>query len=131
MVRLRLGVFARIVNRLSQQYWQATIHRESSRKKHWCPTPWTPPKLGHFKFNFDVSLVNNHVTSVVVLKNHLGVVTGVWIIHFCSCNSFCMEMEVAIQAFTIADDMRMQTTHFEGDVLQVILSLHGMEQFSD
>lgn len=87
--KIRLGseapnwdAFACAVNRLNQQYWQAATHRENSRKKHSCHTSWTPPKLGHFKFTFDVSLFDNHVTYVVVMRNHLGDVIGLGLIIF-------------------------------------------------
>lgn len=38
---------------------------------------------------------------------------------------------MASQAFPIAEDVRIKTAQFEGDALQVILSLRRMEQFSD
>lgn len=87
--------------------------------------------MGELKANFDVSLFDCSATSAVIIKDHYGQVKGPWINSLFSNNSFCVEMKVAIQAFLVAKELKLHRVCFEGDALQVIITLQGLEQFSD
>lgn len=69
--------------------------------------------LGELKFNCDV------------LRNHKGSVVGAWTNHFYASNVFCVELEVMIQTFTQAENLKLQKFTFEGDSLNVIMALQG------
>lgn len=81
--------FSNSVNRIRKQYWAAVVKRKAHRWKIDKPLAWNPPSLGNYKFNFDTSLFDNWVVSIIVLRNHFGSILGVWINRFFSCNSFC------------------------------------------
>lgn len=76
------------INRLMKAYWQATQARSHSRRFKNVLEFWTPPLLGECKFNYDVSLIGNKATSVIILGNHQGEFLGAWINHFFSINRF-------------------------------------------
>lgn len=42
-----------------------------------------------------------------------------------------MEREVVIQALTIASKLNVEKVMFEGDALNAIMALKGLEQFED
>lgn len=135
--RIRLGgnlpdwhSFGASILKLSQSYWEAGLSRTVGRRRV-VRVRWTPPPLGDLKLNFDVSLIDKSAISAIILRNHYGVLKGAWINHFFSSNSFCAEMEAAIQALSIAADLHLPNVWFEGDALQVILLLQGIEDFCD
>lgn len=78
-----------------------------------------------------MSLFDNYVVTVVVLRNHFGYILGAWINCCFSSNLFCAEIEATIQNFDIAMDLKLDKDTFEGDSLLVILALHGLNQFGD
>lgn len=101
--------------KLNEQYWNAIKLKVNSRKKKLSPSTWSPPTLGDVKFNFDVSLFDNYVVTVVVLRNHSGYILGAWINCFFSSNLFCAEKEATIQNFDIDVDLKLDNATFEGD----------------
>lgn len=46
-------------------------------------------------------------------------------------NPYCTEAETAIQALQNAVELCLDVVEFEGDACNVILALHGMEQYED
>lgn len=120
--------FSNQVNRICTKYLEAAKQRKSCFKKNKPPARWSPPPLEEYKLNFDISLLDNQAFAAIVLRNHHGVLVEAWINHFFSSNSFCEEMEVAIQAFKISENLRLSNVWFEGDTLQVVLALRGLDQ---
>lgn len=135
--KIRLGatipnwnLVAAQMRRLLFQHWNAAQSR-SFRRIGITLDCWSLPPLGELKMNFDASLIDHSATSAVVLRDHHGQVRGAWINHFNSSNSFCAELEAAIQAFSIAESLNITRLWLEGDALQVILTLQGLDQYRD
>lgn len=81
--------FADQVSRLTVVYLSTGISKAAVRKRRQPVSIWIPPPLGEFKFNVDISFFGNDAMSVIVLRNHFGVIKGTWINHFLSSNLFC------------------------------------------
>lgn len=128
--KIRLGApppkwdnIAKLVVNQIPQYWRAGQSRKS-RQCGGAPLEfWSAPPLGKYKINSDASLFDNSATAAIVLRNNHGIVLGAWINYFFSSNSFCSEIEAAIQALEVAEDMKLSKVWTEGDALQVVLSL--------
>lgn len=109
-----------------QVYWSAAVVRGARQNKTAIPTFWSPPRCGEYKINFDSAFRDYNATYAVVLRNHHSDILGAWSNHFFSSNSFCAEMEAALQALKVADEMRLPKVLLEGDAQQVVLSLQGI-----
>lgn len=123
--------FSNQVNCMCTKYLEAGKQRKSRFKKNKPPARWSPPPLGEYKLNFDISLLDNQAIAAIVLRNHHGVLVEAWINHLFSSNSFCAEMEVVIQAFKIVQNLRLSKVWCEGDTLQVVLALRDLDQYCD
>lgn len=89
------------------------------------------PPTGELKLNFDASFKDGSASAGVVLQNSNGTILGAWTNRFISSNPLCVEAEVAAQALNIADELKLENVTFEGDAQNVILAIHGLQQFGD
>lgn len=92
---------------------------------------WQPPPPGVLKLNFDAAYKDGCTVTAAVLRNNSGTILGAWVNRFHSENSFCSEVEAAVQALKIAADLKINTACFEGDAHNVILVMNGFTQFQD
>lgn len=92
---------------------------------------WHPPPKSEYKLNFDAAFLHGTTYTGVVLRNDIVVVLGAWTNCFQSENAFCAETEAAVQAFKIADSLRLDRTTIEGDALNVIQALLGVPEVED
>lgn len=71
------------------------------------------------------------LASRLILRDHNAKILGAWTNHYQSPNAFCVKMAVVIQAFTKAEELRLENVVFESDSLQVILALLGLREYED
>lgn len=107
---LSLSNFPELFNKILSQYWNATTTRFIARSRLTSQSSWSPPPLGEFKLNFDVSFKDCLATSAIIVRNHHGNIVGAWIYHFPSSNYYYAEMEVAIQTFMFAKELNLRKT---------------------
>lgn len=121
-------------NRIYLQYWSAHSLPTRSPLPFSCittPAKWVAPLPGELKVNFDASFKDGNASAGVVLRNSHGSIVGAWTNLFSSSNPFCAEAEVAAQAFNIAKELQLERVTIEGDAQNVILAIHGLQQFGD
>lgn len=66
-----------------------------------------------------------------MLLSHVGHVCGAWTKQFYVANTFCAELETAMFAFEVAENLDFEIIVFEGDAFFVILVVKGCEDFLD
>lgn len=80
-----------------------------------CSDTMESPLLGEIKINTVIAYDDLRATSGIVVRDHNGNVLKAWGHHFPSPNPYCAEMEVVIQAFIIAEEMKATKATFECD----------------
>lgn len=81
--------------------------------------------MGELKFNCDASNLERHTFVGIVLRNNYGETVGAWTHHFYAPNTFCVELGVVLQTFTLVETMNLHKVTFEGDCLSTIMVLKG------
>lgn len=67
----------------------------------------------------------------MVLRDSQGCIKWAWVNRFESENTFCAEVEATTQALNIATNLNLQEITIEGDVFNVIIALHGLNEYVD
>lgn len=92
---------------------------------------WKPPWLGELKFNCDISFEEFIVHVGIVLRNHDGIIKGVWMYHFFFPNRPRCGEELMVQALVLAEELCLGKVCVERDSLGAILALRGMDDQVD
>lgn len=90
-----------------------------------------PLALGKVKFNFDAAFKDGITFIRVILRNESYFILGVQTNSFVFSKLYCAEIEAAVQALKIADELGIKEVVFEGDVAYLILALQGLEEYDD
>lgn len=137
--KIRLGAnppdwseFVMLVNQAFHRYWKRIMvinSRHHNLAYH--PKSWLPPLPGEFKINFDAAFKDGMASLGVVLRDSVEIIRGSWINRFRAVNAFCVEVEVAVQAFQVTEALQLDKVSFEGDAHNVIMTILGCSQFED
>lgn len=87
---------------------------------------WPPPPPGFLKVNFDSSFVDDCVVAGIIVRNAQGSAISAWTGCSIASSPFAAEAVAAYQALKWAEDNELQHIVFEGDALNVVLALNGV-----
>lgn len=124
------NLISRRVNMKAKNYWHASFNRGKKFVTRWLDR-WEPPSAEWLKFNVDASLSNGCAWCACILRNHLGLVEGAWVVKNSGLDVFSAELKAFLLAFQIGDDLQSQKLIFEGDALGVVLALNGDKTYED
>lgn len=124
-----------MVNWEAIKHWKVGVSRKHNRKMQQQHASllesWQPPPDGELKFNFDVAFKDGVTTTGCILRNSNGTIVGAWVNRFKSDNPFFAEIEAAIQALKLANELNLERVSFEGDASNFVLALKGFHEFEN
>lgn len=124
---LSIQDLCKLVDKNTRLYFKAAVGRKVKSHGQIDKPLWIPPPAGFRKFNFDAGFDDFHAYFGIVMRDEYGTIITAWNGRFFTSSPFAAEAEAALQAMTLGIDLGLHNIILEGDALNVINALKGVD----